>query len=55
MKVIIDSFEDPLPVQGEGFKINGQKYTYIRSDETTLMGKKVGCDSSLLNGPFTDI
>jgi Profilin len=37
----VQSFENHDHVFAEGFKVNGTKYTCIRSDESTLMGKKV--------------
>jgi hypothetical protein len=41
MKVILDSFKDSAHVLAEGFKVNGEKYTVIKSDDRSLWSKKV--------------
>jgi len=40
MNVIVDSLNDQSKIFGTGFKVNGDKYTVIRADDTTLLGKK---------------
>jgi len=41
MKIILDSFNSSKHVLEEGFKVNGEKYTVIKSDDRSLWSKKV--------------
>jgi len=41
MKVILESFQNSAHVLAEGFKVDGEKYTVINSNDRSLWAKKV--------------
>lgn len=45
MTVIVDALNDQTAIFGTGFKVDGEKYTVIRADDSVLLGKKVRCPS----------
>ncbi|KAF2425343.1 Profilin/allergen [Tothia fuscella] len=40
MKVILDGFTNPDKLWGEGFKVNGVKYTTIKVEDGSIYGKQ---------------
>jgi len=41
MKIILESFQKSDHVLAEGFKVDGEKYTVIKSNDRSLWAKKV--------------
>jgi profilin len=41
MEVIVAAFANADAIYAEGFKVDGEKYTAIRVDDTALLGKRV--------------
>lgn len=41
MDVVVGALNDQSQIFGTGFKVDGEKYTVIRADDSSLLGKKV--------------